>query len=88
MNLPISSHLRCLRDPFFKRHEWHAGHLSCVGNTSPKEDYELYKRWKKAGKRSFSIIRNVKHYHGMQLTPTQKHMLYVFIRNELFPLMR
>jgi len=84
MKLPISSNLRCLRDPFFEKHEWHAGHLLRIGNISPKEDYEKRKRKKRAGKKAYSIIRDVRHYHGMQLTPTQKHMLYIFIRDELF----
>ena len=82
MNLPVSN-LRCLRDPDFKRHEWHGGHLSRIKNSSPKEDYEHRRKRKSAGGRAFSIIRGMEHYWGMQLNPTQKHMLYVSIRDEL-----
>lgn len=83
MNLPVSN-LRCLRDPNFEKHEWHAGHLSRIKNSSPKKDYEKRKKRKIAGRKSFSIIHNMEHYWGMRLTPTQKHMLHVFIRDELF----
>jgi len=84
MKASASSNLRCLRDPDFKKHEWHAGHISRIEGPSPQQAYEIRKRWKITGRKSFSIIRNVEHYHGMQLTDIQKHMLYVFIRDELY----
>lgn len=82
--LPRSSRLRCLRDPNFEKHEWHAGHLSCCDCTSPKEDYENRMRSKIAGRKAYSIISNVEHYGKMQLTHVQKYMLYIFIKGELF----
>jgi hypothetical protein len=84
MKEPISSNLRCLRDPDFKKHEWHAGHISRIEGPSPMQAYEDRKRRKMVGHRAFSIIRDMEHYHGMQLTDIQKHMLYIFIRDELY----
>lgn len=83
MNLP-SSNLRCLRDPHCEKHEWHAGHLTRLKSPSPKEDYENRMRSKAAGRKAYSIISNVEHYGKMQLTHFQKHMLYIFIKGELF----
>lgn len=83
MNLPVRN-LRCLRDPNCEKHEWHAGHIRRLGNTSPKKDYENRMRSKIAGRKAYSIISNVEHYGKMQLTHVQKYMLYIFIKGELF----
>lgn len=83
LNLPVRN-LICLRDPCFKKHEWHAGHLSRIKVSSPKDDYEIRQRQKVAGKEAYSIIRDMEHYYKMQLSLLQKHALYSFIKGALF----
>jgi len=83
MNLPVAN-LRCLRDPNFEKHEWHAGHIDRIKLPTPRENYENRQRGKRAGKKAFSIIRFMEHYWKMSLSSTQKHILYICIRDELF----
>ena len=83
MNLPARN-LICLRDPNFKKHEWHAGHITRVKATSSRQDYEVSQRWKQKGGTAYRIISDMEYYWKMQLTPTQKYMLYVYIRNALY----
>ena len=83
MNLPVRN-LMCLRDPNFEKHEGHAGHISRIKNSSPKEDYENRKRHKRAGGKANVLIRHVEHYCGMKITQTQRDLLLRNIRDELF----
>jgi len=83
MSLPVAN-LRCLRDPNFEKHKWHAGHIDRVKILSPQEDYEKRQRRKRAGKKAFSIIRFMEHYWGMKLTLTQKSVLRGTIGDEMF----
>ena len=75
--------LRCLRDPNFERHEWHAGHISKGVPDDPRKVYENRERRKAAGRRAWEMVLDWEKNWGPKLTGTQRHMLHVFVMAEV-----
>jgi len=81
----IAERLRYTRDPHFKNHEWHAGHLTDLGPINPRISYETQQRRKRAGRVAWQTIRKwEKYWKRPKLTSSERFMLLVFFRDELF----
>lgn len=80
-----AENLRCLRDPEFKNHPWHAGHMSSVTPADPRALLEAHQCRRSAGRRAFNLVKSWNHYwaRDVKLKPSQQSMLVLFIRNEL-----
>lgn len=82
MALPVKN-LRCLRDPNFERHEWHAGHLSKLPPEDPRKVYAGKQLRKSRGSRVWRMICEWEKNWGAKITDDQRYMLYVFVMTQL-----
>jgi hypothetical protein len=81
----IAENLRCLRDSNCKNHEWHAGHLTRLSPIDPRISYETQQRRKRAGRVAWQTIRTwEKCWKRSGITSSERFMLFVFFRDELF----
>lgn len=76
-NLPVTN-LRCLRDPHFLKHPWHAGHCSYVGSIDPRRAHELRMRNKRAGGMAFAMVERLEKSTwgpGIKINASQRNFI-------------
>lgn len=82
----IVERLRCLRDPNFEKHPWHAGHLSEIDPIDPRIWYKDQQHRKFIGRRAWNLVQLWEKVWkvGLPLTSTERFMLFTFICTELY----